>query len=307
MEFIGRKFGHLTVIAFDQEGSSPHKQRWICKCDCGKEKSILRNNLTQGNVKSCGCFSTVYKKKNPPVKIPQDMTGVVSGDLTVIEMVADTHPPKCRCICKCGNEAVVDARKIRNHKTSSCGCGLHKLRNSMIGKRFGKLIVVERAENYISSVSGQTKIQYLCKCDCGSTVITTASALSQGLTRSCGCVRSVSEQRVEELLKRRGIRFKREFKFGDCKDKRPLPFDFAILDEHAMPIVLIELDGIQHYLPAFGRNVEYTQGHDKTKTEYCSKHNIPLIRIPYWNLSKVEEIVLKEIQPYVNEHQSTVA
>lgn len=307
LDFIGRKFGKLAVIAFDQKGSAPHKQRWICKCDCGTEKSILRNNLTQGCVKSCGCATSEYIRQNRRAKPPKDITGFVSGDLTVVEMVPNTHPPRCRCICKCGNETIVDARSIRYLRTKSCGCGVYKLRKNLVGQKFDKLTVVSRADNYRSPTTGQTQVQYLCRCDCGGQAVVSASALQQGLTRSCGCIRSMSERRLENFFQGKGIRFLREYKFKDCKDERPLPFDFAILDKNDHPIVLIELDGIQHYVPTFNRNMEYVHRHDKTKTKYCSDHKIPLIRIPYWDLDEVENVVLKEIQPYVNEYQSIIA
>ena len=302
-DFIGKKFGRLTVVAFDSERSVPHKQRWICRCDCGTAKSILRNNLTQGGVKSCGCLQREICKENSnlPIKIAQDISGFISGSLTVLEMVPDSHPPKCRCICECGNMTIVDARKIRSRVTKSCGCGMRKLRNSLIGKRFDKLIVVERVENYRSPVTGQSQIQYRCICDCGGEIVVHASALTQGFTRSCGCIRSIAERRIESLFERIGIPYQCEYRFGDCRDKRELPFDFAIFDTSNNLIALIELDGSQHYKPAYGRNIEYTQHHDKIKNEYCVLHNIPLIRIPYWNFEDVEEAVLKELEPYVHE------
>lgn len=50
------------------------------------------------------------------------------------------------------------------------------------GKRFGRLVAVSRTEN---SKSNQT--QWLCKCDCGETVIVRSSSLLNGHTKSCGC------------------------------------------------------------------------------------------------------------------------
>lgn len=50
---IGKKFGKLTVI---KESENKGKNiAWICKCDCGKEKTVLAYNLTAGKSKSCGC------------------------------------------------------------------------------------------------------------------------------------------------------------------------------------------------------------------------------------------------------------
>lgn len=50
----------------------------------------------------------------------------------------------------------------------------------MIGKRFGKLVVIEKAEK---------KQHYVCKCDCGNTSVVFRGNLTRGNSRSCGCVR----------------------------------------------------------------------------------------------------------------------
>jgi len=52
------------------------------------------------------------------------------------------------------------------------------------GKRYGKLIVVERADN---AAKGQAR--WLCRCDCGNTTIVIGRKLRRGYTRSCGCFR----------------------------------------------------------------------------------------------------------------------
>ena len=55
---------------------------------------------------------------------------------------------------------------------------------SLIGKRFGKLIVVAQAE----SKSGQRR--WICQCDCGGTNIVTTGNLNSGHTTNCGCKKS---------------------------------------------------------------------------------------------------------------------
>lgn len=57
----GKRFGRLLVIGkcFTK---TPRKRgvgfeyKWMCRCDCGTEKSILRLSLTSGATKSCGCL-----------------------------------------------------------------------------------------------------------------------------------------------------------------------------------------------------------------------------------------------------------
>lgn len=78
--------------------------------------------------------------------------------------------------------------------------------------------------------------------------------------------------------------------------ENPLKFDFQVGN------YLIEYDGEQHFIPqSFGDTkisaelkLKTTQLHDKIKNEYCIKHNIPLIRIPYTHYEdlKIEDLLL---------------
>lgn len=52
----------------------------------------------------------------------------------------------------------------------------------LTGQRFGKLTVVERAEN-----TKEGKAKWLCRCECGKTTTVTRSNLRSGQTTSCGC------------------------------------------------------------------------------------------------------------------------
>ena len=57
-DWIGQRFGKLTVIGDGEPYISPKGRKcptWICKCDCGNEKTIIRSSLTSGRTKSCGC------------------------------------------------------------------------------------------------------------------------------------------------------------------------------------------------------------------------------------------------------------
>lgn len=57
--------------------------------------------------------------------------------------------------------------------------------NNLLGRRFGKLIVLDRAEN-----DRFGKARWLCQCDCGNTKIINGSSLIRGLTVSCGCYKA---------------------------------------------------------------------------------------------------------------------
>ena len=53
---------------------------------------------------------------------------------------------------------------------------------NMVGQTYGKLTVIERAEN-----DKFGKAQWLCQCECGNQKIIAGASLRRGLTISCGC------------------------------------------------------------------------------------------------------------------------
>lgn len=62
---------------------------------------------------------------------------------------------------------------------------------NMIGKKYDKLTVLERVEDYISPTNGNRDPQYLCQCDCGNTVIIIGRYLRRRKKNSCGCESSL--------------------------------------------------------------------------------------------------------------------
>ena len=82
--------------------------------------------------------------------------------------------------------------------------------------------------------------------------------------------------------------YQKEKRFDDCVYDKTLPFDFYLPDYHSC----IEVDGIGHYRPvAFGGNKEqariiYSKRviTDDIKTKYCEENNIPLLRLPFWEI-----------------------
>lgn len=67
------------------------------------------------------------------------------------------------------------------------------------GEKFGKLTVIERAENHITS-GGNSLVQWKCKCDCGNIVTRMGSSLKKAV--ACGKCRgeNLSGQRIGRLL-----------------------------------------------------------------------------------------------------------
>lgn len=56
----------------------------------------------------------------------------------------------------------------------------------LTGERFGRLVVLERAES--RGPKGRRKTWWNCKCDCGNEVEVPTARLRNGQTKSCGCL-----------------------------------------------------------------------------------------------------------------------
>ena len=53
-DFIGKRFGRLTVLSYEEKRAGMH--RWRCRCDCGRETVVGQTLLQTGKTKSCGCL-----------------------------------------------------------------------------------------------------------------------------------------------------------------------------------------------------------------------------------------------------------
>ena len=54
-DWIGQRFGKLTVQSYAGKWNGVH--RWNCLCDCGNETVVSQSNLMNGHTNSCGCLA----------------------------------------------------------------------------------------------------------------------------------------------------------------------------------------------------------------------------------------------------------
>lgn len=103
----GKKFGSLKVLGY------AGKEKWYCKCDCGKESLVSTRHLKLSRENCAYCRT--YK---------QDLTGKKIGSLKVLEYVFHKHKTKnYRCLCDCGKKSIINTRQIYK-KTGTCKfCG----------------------------------------------------------------------------------------------------------------------------------------------------------------------------------------
>ena len=114
----------------------------------------------------------------------------------------------------------------------------------------------------------------------------------RGRAKSCGCLKSEGEERIQELFNSYHIIYNKQVYFKDLKGKLGgyLRFDFGVYDVNKHLLFLLEYDGFHHFnmtnLYYKEENVhDITVEHDIAKNNYCIKNNISLYR-----LNQIEKI-----------------
>lgn len=230
------------------------------------------------NPKSQEEFIAEMKLANPSIQID----GIYKNSKTKIAIT---------CL-KCGhNWTATPNSLLRKKGCPKCAGTMKKTHDEFVQEMLvvhPDIIVLGKYKNT------HTKIH--CKCSICNTEFdsTPHSMLSAG--NGCwNCNKSNGEKHIEVWLKNARIKYISEYRFDDCKDIYPLPFDFYIPDKK----VVIEYDGKQHFIcnDFFGGEVAFTKLkiHDNIKNDFCSKNNIKIIRIPYTEYPNIEKILSREL------------
>lgn len=180
IDITGQKFGRLTAIKFIRKEGK--KFFWLCKCDCGNEKEIVRSQFVgSGSTKSCGCLAKEIRSKRT------DITGQKFGKLTAIREV-DKERNIWLFNCDCGGTKETCKYNItRNTLGRHCGCVLPKYYSCPIdisGRRFGKLTAIEFTGEY-----NNNSPLWLFSCDCGGERILRKNQVTckKYPVKHCGC------------------------------------------------------------------------------------------------------------------------
>ena len=238
----------------------------------------------------------------------KDLTGMRFGKLTVIsrgenKLSGGQQKVTWKCVCDCGETITVWASSLTKGKAVSCGCGK---RLQLVGKRFGKLLVVSP----YGTKNGAS--MWLCKCDCGNTAIKKGAALKAGVGCHCGCVKNemlrkrfqthnLSRTRLYKIwngMKNRCSNTNlREYKYyggrgikvcNEWKEDFMKFYDWAIANDYADELTIDRIDVDGDYSPSNCRwitnreqqfnkrnNVLLTHnGETKTLTEWCEEKHL---------------------------------
>ena len=252
-----------------------------------------------------------------------NLTGETFGRLYVLGRapIPYGHKTFWWCIClKDNNIKRVMGTSLISGNTKSCGC-LRKekasknaiIRNTsenkpgfgnrknLTNQMFGFLKAIEPTKERFNDGS----VIWKCICTRDNNIVYASSHLLLNHSiQSCGCINSLGEAKIENILQQNNIKYKKQYTFTNLLSEKnsPLKFDFAILNEDNSLSHLIEYDGSQHFkYQGTGWNtqehLEYTQKHDQMKNDYCKNNNIHLIRIHY---SQFDNLKLEDLINYDN-------
>lgn len=197
----------------------------------------------------------------------------------------------------CGNTYITTPVHIyRGHGCVYCNGGIRK--KPEVFEAEVKDITNDEYKLITPCISSKRKIEFL-HTKCGRTFYMTPEKFLFG-ERCPLCQHSRGEDKIDYFLRRHSILFKRQYTFNDCcsdleRGNNLLKFDFAVFNQHAQLQFLIEYDGEQHFIPAhnFGgkETFERTRRNDEIKNNYCERNNIRLLRIPYYDIQKIDSIL----------------
>ena len=255
---------------------------WLCQCDCGNLRVVQANHLIDNTTQSCGCLS----QEKARARSTTNQEGKQYGELTVLGRI---YRPGIKgmfweCECSCGKHTIVENYNLISGNTKSCG-HLRTQKEDLTNQRFGYWTVLKIASRQ------EHHTYWTCICDCGTIKDVRADGLKSGRNQSCGCKKSSrGSDKIEQMLKDNNIKYKKEYCFPNLKSPKnaALRYDFAVFKNNQL-YCLIEYDGELHYQSRkdFGgeEGLKYRKQCDEIKNQYCRKNNIPLYRIPFYDLN----------------------
>lgn len=291
IDLTGQSFGNWEVIKYDQSKKG-QGSRWWCKCKCGNPeiRSVMGSVLRKGKSKSCGKCNQF------------EMIGQKFNRLTVLKYNENYTRKKNNgrryydVECDCENHTIftVSGNSLRTGNTKSCGCLNQEIivqHNKNRAKDITNQIFGYVKALYSTGTSKNNGIIWHCLClRCGNEFETPIGYLTSKDVQSCGCLISTGEANIQRLFQENNIQFKAQKTFNDLINEKgnKYRYDFYLPEYNR----LIEYDGKQHYKYTnhgwnTKENFEKVQQSDKVKNEYALSHNIPLVRIPYWERDNI--------------------
>ena len=291
-------YGYIPISTASDYYNAKSKMKYICPTH--GEKSITIDSIKRGSkCKQCSMFEDGRRKALNAHEV-ENIVSQKNGDILINPQEYINHSTKnLRIICgSCGKQFITSLSSIENGGGRCLDC---KAKTNAAQLRRSKETIIEIANNVDVQIlnpqdyiDGSTYNMVAICPKCNKQFITSIDRLInyKPLCQKCRNTISIGQIKLEEIFKRHNIRYIRGKTFQGCIYKRKLIFDFYLPDYN----LCVEFDGQQHFQPVFGEE-SYEAGkiRDEIKNNYCLKNNIGLLRIPYYEGNKMEEIVLNRI------------
>lgn len=278
-----------------------NKKKIKIQCnECGNIWSVYPSSfLREHECPKCSHKLNAKLQTKTDEQFRQEVYILVGDEYTFLEPYIKANKKISVIHNNCGHKYKVTPNDFLNgHRCPKCYGSFKKTKEEFI-KEIEKIYKNEYTVvgNYVNA-----KIKTLIRHNlCGNEWLTTPDNILRGKKCPFCNFTSNGEYEINRILTDRHILFCRQMKFDDCRHINSLPFDFAIFNDNKL-ILLIEYDGKQHYKPIdyFGGEKSYKETiyNDQLKNNYCTKNNIPLLRIPYWEYKNIEKILDKIILQY---------
>lgn len=282
---------HPNLVALTQYCSAHKKIVCECRLD-GYRWEVAPHSLLRGS----GC-PRCSKKERLNTRTFISKLQALNPNIVVLGEYVNTDTP---ILCQCRIDKY-EWRPTPHHLFDGVGCPMCAGVACKTTEQFRR-----EMESYLPHITvlgeyRNNKEPVLCECvRCGHTWSASPNALLCGHSNCAVCNCSSGELKIMQYLDKHNIQYFAQYRFDDCRDVLPLPFDFYLPSQNTV----IEYDGIQHFLPVDfgGRSSEASrvafetgQYHDEMKTRYCSENNLTLVRIPYTEFDHIDTILDKHL------------
>lgn len=119
----GKIYGKLTILFYAGRKSGKYSL-WHCRCECGRERTVVSSQLTLGQTNQCTyCFR--HQPKTKTRSDFTDLTGQTFGRLTVTSFSRrnkKTNRTYFMCQCTCGETTESRSDSLISGSIQSCGC-----------------------------------------------------------------------------------------------------------------------------------------------------------------------------------------
>ena len=280
--------------------------RWWVKARChqGHIFNMLWDNYKRVDCPECKRYNVSKQMRKYSIKdigdrcseLEMEWVNKSEYEKSVIDKTKIKH---IHVICKkCGNEVFRETSLLfSERKCGGCVNSIAKTNEKASEELFN---VWKNEYSMIDTYKNNRDPMNIKHNICGNIFKSNFDNLIRG---KCGCPycidnKSIGEKAIKNILNFNNVKFIPQYRFYDCRDILPLPFDFAIFDDDIENLnCLIEYQGLQHFEPVniFGGEEKFKeqQKHDNIKRQYCKINNIKLIEIPYWEFNNIEKILKK--------------